>query len=208
MKTKLFVDFDGTMFDTSGFKEAIQEVFGKVGFSEADFLRVYQAECLNYKFSIEGLTERLKKIHDFNLSLTCARINKLFSEVSRYIYDDVEPFLELVDRSKYELTLLTLGDPSFQRNKVNNSGLEKYFSKILYTEIQKWDYLKKIVNRDEKFILIDDRSDTVHQISLNFPKALALEMERTNEDKDDPARNGHIYRNLAVRNFKQVASYI
>lgn len=208
MKTKLFVDFDGTMFDTTSFKEAMFQVFLKADFSKSELLTAYQAECLNYQFSIDGLTDRLKKIHDFNLSLTQVRIEKLYSEVPRFIYDDVEQFLQSIDKSKYELILLTLGDPHFQRIKVENSKLEKYFDKVYYTEIQKWDYLDSIVKKDERFILIDDRSDTIHQISVKFPKALALEMDRKNEDNDDPARNGRIYKNLSARNFRQIASYL
>lgn len=208
MKTKLFVDFDGTMFDTAGFKEAMFQVFLKAGFSRNELLAAYQAECLDYKYSIAGLTERLKKVRDFNISLTQARIEKLFRDVPRYIYDDTEKFLQSVDKSKYELILITLGDTNFQHKKVENSKLEKYFDQVLYTEIQKWDYLENIVKKDERFILVDDRSDTIHQVGLEFPKALALQMNRRDEDRDDPARNGRIYKNLSVRDFKQVASYL
>jgi len=208
MKTKLFVDFDGTMFDTTGFKEATLEVFRKAGFSKDELMTAYQAECLDYKYSITGMTERLKKVRYFNFSLTQARIEKLFRDVPRYIYDDTEQFLQSVDKSKYELILITLGETHFQHKKVENSKLEKYFDQVLYTEIQKWDYLENIVQKVERFILIDDRSDTIHQVSLKFPKALALQMNRRDEDRDDPARNGRVYKNLSVRNFRQAASYL
>jgi len=208
MKTKLFVDFDGTMFDTALFKEAMFQVFLKTGFSRSELLTAYQAECLNYQFSISGFINRLKNIRNFNLSLTQARIEKLYFEVPRYIYDDVERFLQSIDRSKYGLILLTLGNPHFQRTKVKKSKLEKYFDQIFYTKVQKWEYLDDIVKKDERFIMIDDRSDMIHQISVKFPKALALEMNRRDEDKDDPSRNGRVYRNLSVKNFRQVALYL
>ena len=44
-KTKIFIDFDGTIFNTELFRNRIFDVFEAAGFTDAQILREYKAEC-------------------------------------------------------------------------------------------------------------------------------------------------------------------
>ena len=209
MITKLFIDFDGTLFDTAKLRDATFVVLGKAGFDRSEILSVYQAECLDYKFSITGFLERFTKIRPYNRSLADVRINNLYESIAAdFLYPDAVEFLKNLDHNKYEVDLLSMGDLEFQKLKVKHSGLAEYFDNLFFTDIQKWDYMKNFVDKNERFVIIDDRSDTVHKISENFPKSLCLELDRKGEDKYDPARNGQLFNNISAKNLKQAAMYL
>jgi FMN phosphatase YigB (HAD superfamily) len=203
MKTKILIDFDGTILNTSELKNKLFPVFEKAGFSHDEVMDAYRAECLHYHFSIDGMIKRLKEVKDFNISLTNARIENAFNTIPKLIFDDFHDFISKIDRSKYEIDLFTLGNLNFQRTKVEHSGLVLQFDHIYYTDIQKWEYLDKIVEKDERFVFIDDRSDTVHEVSQKFPHALALYINRKAKDKDDPVIVKSKYKNLEIANFHQ-----
>lgn len=208
MKTKVFIDFDGTLFNTSDFKVAMFGIFNKVGLTDDQILPAYQAECLDYKFSIKSFTERLHKIGKFNLALTNARVEKLFQSCPSFLYPDTIEFLEGINKDLYEVNLLTLGDLEFQGEKVMHSGIVKHFDNLFFTEKQKWESLDEYVKDGERFILIDDRSDTIYRVAKRFPKCLALEIIRRSSDNDDPMREQKDRGNIEVKNFKQAMMYL
>jgi len=209
-KRKIFIDFDGTIFDTAGFRDQIYKLLRRYDFDDQEITRFYREECLDYKFKPNGLFERLANLKRFNLSECRELMNQLYDKVPDYIFPDTFKFLKGIDRHHFEVNLLSLGDPAFQRKKIFSSGLDIYFDNIYITELQKWDYFrkKKLVADDEVFYLIDDRSDTIFEVKKNFPRSIALEIDRAKEDKNDPVRSGKNYDNSKIRNFQQVFAYL
>ncbi len=209
MKTKLFIDFDGTLFDTSGFKKEFFGIFRRAGYSDSDIQKTYATSCMDYSYSIKEHFDRLLKIKKINPKLTFSRIEHLFKETKKYIFDDSIDFLENIDREKYTVILFTLGNVNFQKNKFLSTGLKKYFDTIYYTPIQKWDYLEKekIVELNDYFIVIDDRGDTMEKISYKYKKALAIEINR--RDKNSDIMEGEsCYSGVKVKNFEQAEKYL
>jgi len=209
MKIKLFIDFDGTIFDTAGFKKEIQGIFVRAGYNDADIQKAYVASSMDYCYSIEEHFERLQKIKKINPKLTLARVGDVYKKTKKYIFDDVEEFLKNIDREKYEVILFTLGNVNFQKMKFASAGLNKYFDDAIYTPVQKWDYLsdKKIVEPNEGFVIIDDRGDTMEKISKKFRKSLAIEINR--RDKNSDIMEGESsYKGIQVKNFKQAEKYL
>ncbi|MFA7254324.1 MAG: HAD family hydrolase [Patescibacteria group bacterium] len=207
MRTKIFIDFDGTLYNTSKAKGDLFLIFEKAGFSRDEILSAYQAECLDYKFSPPRFMDRLGRIRKYNISLAKARIDNLITSASKYLYEDTIPFLEKLDREKYEVNLITMGNKDFQKLKVESSGITKFFENSYYTDEQKWLYFPKIISGDEKFIFIDDRSDTVYNVGKIFPRAMALTIDRKDEDRDDTARAVHM-KTLSIKNFNQASLYL
>lgn len=209
MKEKLFIDFDGTLFDTEAFKGQMYDIFVKAGFELDEIKSTYNAECLDYKYSPIGQMERLKKIHSFDREAADQRFKKLYASCDKFLYDDSVEFLNGINRDKYGLDLLTLGDTEFQKTKVDHSGIAKYFDDIYYTEVQKWDYLDRLVDRNENFIVIDDRGDALTEIKKKFKHSLAIHIERPIEDKDDPFLSKKIdFSGINVKNLKQARQYL
>jgi len=210
MKTKIFIDFDGTIFNTEKFKDDMFFALRKLGFDEETVMCHYQDECKDKHFSLDGLIERLRAVRKFNVEDIEKQVNQIYSDAPNLIFADFMPFLEKVDREKYEVDILTLGDLEFQKSKVTSSGIVSNFDNIYYTEVDKWDYIKKIISKDEPFILIDDRADTIDKVAKGYSKSTALWIDRKARDKDfdDPTITRKEYNTLKVTNFGQVFDYL
>ena len=177
-KQKLIIDFDGTMFDTEAFRIETASLFKRMGYNEEQIQLTYQAECLSYLYSPFGQLKRLQLIKASNQNLAEARFKNLYENSYKYVFPDTIQFLKDMKFKEYELILLTLGDVAFQKAKVENSSLGRFFDKILYCDIQKWLYLPKIMDKSDKFIFIDDRADTIDRIGKVFPNSFAIRIDR------------------------------
>lgn len=187
MKTKIFVDFDGTLFDTGKLRAQIYKTFEKVGFPHDQIDETYREECEDYRYSPQSQAERLCKTRECDLDELKKDLSLLQWDTKKWLYKDSIEFLRSLDREKYEIDLLTLGDVHFQKSKVDHSGLAHYFDNIYYSVIQKWDFLEKIVAKDEQFVIIDDRPDTLEEIYEKFPNSICIKISRFDKDEsDDP----------------------
>lgn len=209
MRIKLFIDFDGTLFDTEAFKEKMHDIFVRAGFEKDDIKATYSAECLDYKYSPIGQMKRLEKIHPFDTTAANQRFAKLYKTCSQYLYSDSIEFLKIVNKEKYELILFTLGDVLFQKTKIDHCGIAKYFDSIYYTEIQKWEYLDNLVKQTEKFVVIDDRGDALLEIQKIFKGSLVIQIIRSVKDEDDPfIQQPSNFSGISVKNLKQARQYL
>ena len=186
MKQKIFIDFDGTVFNTFAFKKDLFAIYKKAGYKEEEIEKTYWDECLDYKYSIEGNLKRLANIRKYDEGKIDPEVERVYAKVPSYLYKDTVPFLKKINHSKYEVNLLSLGDIGFQRLKVDHSGLEKYFDNIYITDKQKWDYLADFLPTESFFVFIDDRADTVENIGKKFPNSVPLRILRNDFDHDDP----------------------
>lgn len=207
MKTKLFLDFDGTVFDTIAYGNLLWDVFVKAGFELDEIESTYKAECLDYKYSPEGHAERLAKLHEYNEVLALSRIERLYGKVKSLIFDDVSKFLGAIDRELYEVDLLSLGDIAFQKKKIKASGLVQYFDNTFVTEKQKWDYLPEIISENERFVIIDDRGDAMEKVSKEFRKAMAIEINR-NGGQYDIMEQDNRFNGVKVKSLNQAIKYL
>ncbi|OGD65790.1 hypothetical protein A2215_01070 [Candidatus Berkelbacteria bacterium RIFOXYA2_FULL_43_10] len=207
MKIKLFIDFDGTLFDTKCFKAKIFGVFLELGFSAEEIEKSYFEECRDYLYNPIDQAKNLCELREFDLESAIAKLREAESISFQCVYDDSLEFLENIDRQKYEVVLLTLGDIGFQKAKFDNSGLNKYFDDALFTKLQKWEYLKDVVGAGEKFILIDDRGDTCAKVAENFPDSKTLEINRR-QSAPDPMEPKDDYRGIKIKNFDEAQKYL
>lgn len=205
----LVIDFDGTMFDTAGFKEEIFRAFSVSGYDLEDIRSTFIAECMDYKYSPEQQFKRLLEIKHSNEKLVGARIANLYKSVRKFVYPDSESFLKMVDRTKYGVNLLTLGNVDFQMRKAKESGLLGYFDNIYICTEQKWDFIINLVEPRDYFIMIDDRADTLNNIKTKYPKSLCIQIARQDLGIEDAAKfYKDVYRGIKVHDLGQVLRYL
>lgn len=189
MKTKIFIDFDGTIYDTNKLRKEFYSLLESLGFNEADIVSAYKDECRDNFFTAEGMLRRLHQIKNFDFDEIVQKERAIHDKNPSFLYEDTINFLKNIDREKYEVNLITLGNFEFQKFKVEKSEIKQYFDNIYYANVEKWEYLDNIVRRDEKFIIIDDREDTIYYIQHKYKNARAFKIVRGDVDKDDPAVN-------------------
>jgi len=208
MKTKIFVDFDGTIFNTQAFREKLFDIFVMAGFDEDEIRNTYVAESLDFLYSAHGQMKRLFKIHEFDMEKAKKRLDKLIKSASDLLFDDFEPFIKNIDRNRFLVNLMTLGNIEFQKKRVEALCIGHFFDNIYYCDKQKWDFLDDIVDINEKFIIIDDRADTMEKIAKKFKRSFPIFINRPQKDLDDPVlQNQHDFNGIEVKSLKQVGQY-
>ena len=201
---KLFIDFDGVLFNSKSFRNDLISEIQKSGFSFQEVSDTYNAECLDGNYLPMDHLLRLKGIKDFNIRLAEARIENLVTNCSKYLYADVADSLKLISKLKnYTVELITLGHPEYQPRKVKLSGIAKYFKEIHYTSRPKVEYLVEVMEKNDKFMIVDDRGDTLESVSKVFPKVSAIEMRRE-ETVHDPAEMPSHFSGPKITNLKQL----
>jgi len=207
MKTKLFIDFDGTLFDTRHLKTDLFNTFGSMGFTEDQIELTYKKACEDYIYSPIEQLQLLQNFKKCDIQEVIEKIESLYKKVPDYLFKDTVDFLMNLNREKYEVSLLTLGDEEFQKKKVKSSGIEEYFDNIYYCRNQKWIFLKELVDLDEKFFIIDDRGDAMYEISKEFKNSIPIEINRSKEVLDIMEKPSP-YDGLSIKNFEEATQYL
>jgi FMN phosphatase YigB (HAD superfamily) len=79
-----------------------------------------------------------------------------------FLYDDAPQFLEYA-REYGELALLSEGEPDFQKEKIEKSGISKFFSEVkIFPSFQKSTYFAQVSDKPN-VILIDDKPDIIDE---------------------------------------------
>ncbi len=123
----IYIDFDGTLFDTDKFYKEFLNICKSYNVEEAKVFNIRnESQDL---FNLDALALKIKD--RFNLDDGFInKVNSLYD--SKYLYDDVINFLEKYYK-KYNLYMLTFGEANYQIKKINSTNLNKYFKDIIIT---------------------------------------------------------------------------
>lgn len=132
---KIYIDFDGTIFDTDKYLANAVKIFNKHGITneiyEETKKNIFNSEQL---FNINKLTDYFIDKYNCNNKLKY-EINSLLNK--SYIYSDCFECLKKLKNNGYTLYLLTFGDEENQKMKINSSNISKYFDDIIITQKDK-----------------------------------------------------------------------
>ncbi len=181
---KIFIDFDDVLFCTRDFKIDFKKVFENEGISSEEFEETYQTvrksndgvDGYNYDEHISILDKR--GVAEKNVLEKA--INDFLVNTEKYIFDDAINFLEKSKERGIELFMISFGSDGFQRRKVENSGLSKYFLDIRVGDINKAIEIKNIIgkNTDDEMWFIDDRVDQIKIVKKTFPYIKTILLKR------------------------------
>ena len=166
---KIYIDFDGTLFDTHKLDNKFINIFTKYNI-EKKYIKTLINEIKNYTKIANIL------IKEFNLNKNILKeINNVYSD--ELVFKDTIPFLEKYYQ-KYDLILLTLtNDIDYQQRKINSSNLKKYFKDIIITTKDK----SKIQNINyQNGIFIDNNPIELKK----FYQSKAIHLIRIKRDTD------------------------
>ena len=167
------IDFDNTLFNTNLLVERIMQVFKDSGIDEIETLRSYRLSCYgehgnNFGYSFANHLKVLSQ-DKYDTKLVEENLSKLLN-TNDYNFDGVEEFLSFCRQKTDLMVLLTLGDNQFQRQKLANSGLEKFFDKIIIDNLsQKEKHVAQITDSKTPFYFINDNLIENRKIKDTLP---------------------------------------
>lgn len=129
---KIYLDFDGTLFNTDKFYQDYLNLFQEYGLDEDLINNIKLKLFKTTKFNLDILTNYLVKEYNLDNNILL-KVNNLYN--SSYVFKDVIPFLE--KNKNLEINLLTYGEYNYQLKKIKGSNLKKYFKDIIITDKDK-----------------------------------------------------------------------
>lgn len=140
---KIGIDFDRVLFDTDGFKQVLKE-------------------------ELDGFEETYKEAHDSNdnysgekhvelMDVSEKKYYEVFNRCSEFLYSDIKKLERL--KEDFELFIVSRGEENYQRLKIENSGADKFFDKVIIVE----EGSKDKVDID---FLVDDRKKEVERVEV------------------------------------------
>lgn len=177
---KIVLDFDETIFNTHAMMRELLKIFAKEGFIENQFWDIYK-ECKKKlgDFDKGLLVDLLYESRVFDKNKVSLEIDHIIEKSNEFIYQDFFDFIS--NFKKKDLILLSFGTTDFQKIKIENSGIVKYFDDIIITSRNKADDLKEIQKKyNENLVFIDDKAEQIDDAKKCLPQIVAIKIERIN----------------------------
>jgi len=210
---KFFIDFDDVLFNTKLFKSDIIKIFENNGISEEIFNRYYKDGSEKKGDSKVRKYNPRKQIRKMKIAgIETEKIEKevigLLKNTKKYLFSDGIDFLK--EFRQEELYAVSFGDAKFQKEKIESSGIKKYFKKILIVSFSKAIGIKKVLSRKnikpgEALIFIDDREKFLKDIKKSYPGIVTFFMKRSEGRYDDERTK---YCDFEVKNFDEILKII
>lgn len=177
MKTKVYIDFDGTLYNSDNFYNGFIEICSKYNIKKEKVTEI-ENDIFNNKnlFNVDILSQKIFKYYQLPISFLYD-VEALYKKPN--LFSDTIPSLEqLIKSSKYELYILTHGNREYQLKKITSSKIDKYIKEIIVTTGSKIDL--DGINYQES-IFIDNNPFQIKQ--LIAAKAKKVIRIRRHQDK-------------------------
>jgi N-acetylglucosamine kinase-like BadF-type ATPase/FMN phosphatase YigB (HAD superfamily) len=201
---KLIFDFDHTLFSTKKLYSAFKEAFLKLGVEENLFWETFEkskGRGRDYKPE-----RQFKLIQKSRPEIKIGKLKKSFEKIlktaPRFLYNDVSAFLKKWSKEA-DLILLSYGEDNFQKLKIENSGIKKYFKKIIVTkDIDKTKPFKKLFSENKKIVFVEDNPQALLKTKASFPQIMTVRINR-GEGKYCQKPN-HRRIDFSIKNLKEL----
>lgn len=207
---KIFIDFDDVLFDTRSFKTNFQKIFLQFGITADIFAENYYNYLPNKKnssirtYNLEKHLEMIRRSIVFDKLKLKNNIQAFLKDVRKYVFSDVKPFFQKFSRK--ELILISHGDRNFQRKKIKNTQLEKYFLAIRISNGQKSREIFPLIKKmKEKKFFLDDRVHYLEEVKKCFPEITTILIQRPEGRYQDQKNK---YCDFTAKNLKAVLKII
>ena len=154
-------DLDYTLLDTNIFKKNLaqaMEISGQdYNFTYADFfykedetnLAYHPSIHLDYLIKKGRVSLKKKEVLEKN-------VLKVVKNIDEALFFNAEKVLKEAKKKGYELILITWGNKEWQKLKIDNLKIKRYFNKIIIADKGKEECIDFLKNSDGKKIIIND----------------------------------------------------
>ena len=176
----LYVDFDGTLFDSNRFLNDIYLLLDKYSIKKELFIK-YKENCHN-GFNPYTILNDIEKEITFSKKIYEDLDNSLANS-KNYLYEDAIVFLKFAKERGYKIIIFTRGNKQYQELKIINSKINKYYDDLIITLKHKGELDIDYKNS----IFIDDNITEIKSILKNNPKEIIC-INRSEDNKKDDIR--------------------
>ncbi|MBI4407303.1 MAG: HAD hydrolase-like protein [Candidatus Kerfeldbacteria bacterium] len=154
----ILIDLDYTLLDTQAFSTALGT---SLGLSHTEWVQVYnQFVKDNGLFSARDFLRGVE-------SDKSKQFYQVVKQIRRYLYSDTVEFLKQVEQKKYTCVLMTVGEDSWQKDKLTNLRLPAFIQTSIIQD-RKANHLADYY--EPGMLIVDDRAIELEPIAAQFPE--------------------------------------
>lgn len=204
--TACFLDFDHTLFQTDEFFHLdVRQSFLRLGIDAAEWEQSYAAVWPT-GYSLEKHAEEISHRTRGRLPLEEMKrvLQETFSDLRRYLFPDVLPFLERANKDGTSLYLVSFGEPEWQRYKVSACAVSRYFDGMFFatTPGGKSALVQELVKGfSGNVFAVDNNPVDLDLIRDQAPEIRTYHMNRVPDDMRVPADDVSRLRYLEARRY-------
>lgn len=194
MSSYIFVDLDGTLFNTPQLGiDTANLLQSELAISPDDYeLARQEMFKINNKIYSAELHARLlaRKVRFDEADLVLKFINLFEKEDSvRYVYQDSLDFLDSMNIANY-VTILTYGEAYVQTPRASKSGLRTHVKDVIVTQKNKADTIFEYIGEvksgsGSNIVLIDDSLEHLEHVKARFKDSTTLHLRRNGQIEPD-----------------------
>ena len=170
----IIFDLDYTLLDTGRLHQKLAEIFDQENY-RADYQAHFKNKGVNFDgekyLEILKAEGRIDRAREKELRL---KLDELAENTEEYLKAGAGAVLEQLKAEGNKLVLVTFGNEKWQKNKVKNLSIKKYFAEIVFEEREKGksEFLKSLSESGEEILIINDNlSEAVEMKKLLGEKA-------------------------------------
>ena len=205
--TTCFLDFDHTLFHTDEFFHVdVRQAFLALRIDAKEWEQSYAAVWPT-GYTLEKHAEEVSRQSGSQLPLKEMKsiLQNSFSDLRRYLFPDVIPFLQRAKENGTRLYLLSFGDCEWQRYKVSACAVSAYFEDMFFatTPGGKSRLVREQVKTIREVVLVVDNNPVdLDLIRDQAPAVRTCHMNRVPDHMRSPADD------LARRRFLEARRYL
>ena len=201
---KIIFDFDHTLFSAKQFYFALKKAFFKLGVKEKLFQETFEeSKGVGRDYKPE---KQFKLIHKTRPEIKIGKLKESFEKIlktaPKFLYNDVLGFLKKWSKEA-DFILLSYGEEKFQKLKIENSGIKKYFKRVIITrDIDKSKPFKKLFSENKKIIFVEDNPQALSKTKTSFFQIITVRINRGEGKYYQEPDNSQI--DFSIKNLKEL----
>ncbi len=165
-------DLDYTLLDTAAFKDALVAALASCGVSRSRFLATYSEITTRpgvvYDYDPDLQLDLLRSELRCSKAEAAAKIDGVVRRTADFLYPGAKEMLKRLRDRGWRLMLLTLGNISWQRAKIERSGIADLFDEVITTDKEKGGMMQRF--SDDIVAIVNDNGDEVRQMITEAPE--------------------------------------
>jgi len=172
-------DLDYTLLDTAKFKDNLTEAFAMSAEEwNSDYKKYFKDRGVNY--NMDKHLEILKKENRLAISESDIRkkLEEFMKNIDGYVYPRAEELIRQYKNKSKKLILATFGDIGWQKEKIKNLKITKYFDELVFDDVNKGEnkYFQYLKNSGENFLVINDNARESFELLKNLGEKSELKL--------------------------------
>lgn len=207
---RVILDFDHTLFDADDFKVAMATALQPMGVTEGMFWGTYrharadQDGTCSYcpEKHIALLAERVPL--DKQQALTA--LEGVVNRSQEFLYPDAKDFLSRLISLNIPVTLLTHGDPAFQKKKIAACGIAPLVQTIIATDKKKAAVVPELLKGATGTVFfVNDHLDETVEVHKTDPSRIVPVLKRRPDQPPERYMGLHM---LNFRTLSEIRDYL